>query len=228
MVALLAAPWVSGSAGTTRSTRTPRAPARIIANDFLGVYAGVAVEPIEARTQTSVVLTGNLFQDNSVGLHVSNVTDEAWYQAYLGQPIVSTPVGVRAFQNTFAGNTGDFSPDYAMRVIGESDMVLNSNAIVGFDVAIQLTETTYAPLDVVAEYNLTDGPTLFESDLGMAPAVSNTNLVGVDAMHTDYVDDGVFDDDFTPLPGSPLLDGGTPARLDPDGSVADIGHLPWR
>jgi len=208
-------------------------PARIVANDFLGGNVGVNVSAEGVRADPAAVLTGNLLQDVQAGLIVDSVTEYA-YSYYLGLvPTNWTEVEVRAFQNSFVGTAWPGVTAAAVVADGEVELALNSNTFIGMDHAVDLYEITTPPgaqPSVSAEYNLTDSATFFTHNLGMAPGVSPTNLLSADPMYTDYTDDGVFADDFTPLAGSPLIDGGEPTQLDRDGSGtrADIGHHTWR
>lgn len=107
--------------------------------------------------------------------------------------------------------------DAGIRTSGGAVLVESSLFLDVAGTALDLRGTS-----VLGGYNLFYGNTAdVGGDLSAAPGIGN---VTADPRLVAWSDDGDADNDvLVPRPGSPLIDAGNPAELDPDGSRADIG-----
>ena len=190
-------------------------------------------------------LIGNTFCDNSAtdefgALHlvghggvlaqvIDNLFDhnEAHEAAALGVrgffgSLFDPALTLVAVRNTFVGNVGH-APGSAIDLRGKDVDVTFHNNVVAH------TSGTAGPAMDTAQAQNLDYNLWFDNahgDIGGAN-VAGASAVFADPAYTAYVADGdCTNDDFTPLPTSPLVDAGNPAFLDDDGSPSDIGHRP--
>ncbi|MCA9494656.1 MAG: right-handed parallel beta-helix repeat-containing protein [Myxococcales bacterium] len=158
-----------------------------------------------------VDLVQNLFQGNRSSFGGGAI--DASYFGYYGRP---ERVMMRVRNNTFVDNRG-----YGGAHIWASDVnvIFNGNIFARGGSATNAVK--FRNSHVSGNWNLFFSNTNL-SGVSRADFGSDT-LWGVDPMWTGYVADGRCNDDFTPLPGSPLIDAGDPSRTDLDGSRRDIG-----
>ncbi|MCA9494672.1 MAG: hypothetical protein KC621_32310 [Myxococcales bacterium] len=132
---------------------------------------------------------------------------------------------IHILNNTFAGNGGAYAAHAFVPTTGTD--LWNNGFGRGRNRAPGIKAGNYifaCPVTTRGDYNL-----FFRNDGGhldnLTPAQLGPNtLWGVPPMVTSYTRNQICDDDLSPLPGSPLIDGGDPASpTDPDGSRADIG-----
>lgn len=193
----------------------------IVGNRFCGNGGGtLSVVDTDPRPGDNLLIGENLFQENTGttagALRLSgNATP---YQVQLG----AAPVRTVVMRNTFVGNT---TTNLASHVYASGWVrpIFESNVFVaGSQGRAAIVEDAGIQRQVTGVYNLfwdnapTDLSGVTKQEIGW---------IGADPMWTDVTLDGNCDnDDFRPLPGSPLPDGGNPARPQLDGTPPDLGY----
>ncbi len=121
--------------------------------------------------------------------------------------------GGSLINNDFLANTAD---------IGAAVRSLNAAAAPTFLNNILAYQTGDAPVKSTGMPIAPKYSAYFSNEF--EPAPSATNLIGVDPAFIRFSDDADCTNDLLHLqPGSPLIDAGDPAILDPDGTTSDIG-----
>lgn len=215
------------------------------------VFQGATVEGLALAVEHGSLLRGNVFCGNEVGSATVQVYPEgggamptnvvAFVDNLFSDNHARGPFGAGALvlagalfepypwvlqNNTFVGNSGR-QADHVLQQSQEA--VLVNNVFAGGSgrrAAYLIGPGLYfndSP-NVRGNWNLFFANGI---DLRGAPRadLGPDTLFGVDPMVTSYTPDGdCTNDDLTPLPGSPLIDGGSPALVDEDGTRSDIGY----
>ncbi|SVB86722.1 uncharacterized protein METZ01_LOCUS239576, partial [marine metagenome] len=213
--------YISNNTDTVRVSNNT-----FISEDNAGVY-------IHDNNSTGTYLT---FEDNTVDvqwnlMYIDNVMMDVRNNllknssGYYGVQIQNTSGGF-FWNNTIIGNSGE----YGFWVDDYSNPEIVNNIVQGFDIGIKGD----ADLSLVSYNNFYDNTLYFTGDglpdlFGELYSVNNngddSDVYGNISFDPNYADPE--NGDYTLSFPSPCINAGAPSLIDPDGTISDIGYMPF-
>ncbi|MCA9494131.1 MAG: right-handed parallel beta-helix repeat-containing protein [Myxococcales bacterium] len=176
---------------------------------------GAMVYDVPYARASRVVVSNNLFQENGGPM--------VWEGGGLWAEGTGYGFDLVLTQNAFIGNeaaTG--SQLYASAAV---QAIVTSTLFAYGRGGVALYESPFSG-DVVGSYDafFDNQPSTLSAQIPPAD-LAQGSLIGDPLFTSLSLDGDCTNDDLTPLPGSPLIDAGDPADIDPDGTRADIGWI---